>query len=121
MAEQAEPDRRGATLTRYAEIVHTALIEMRGTTSPRLVLELLCARMLLPDAATDSAALLQRIERLERRVSAATAVAVRGAGPVDGAGGDAARPRDRACAAEGRGSAAEGRGGPPSARAAPTG
>jgi DNA polymerase III subunit gamma/tau len=61
----------GATLTRYAEIVHTALIEMRGTTSPRLVLELLCARMQLPDAATDSASLLQRIERLERRQSIA--------------------------------------------------
>ena len=57
----------GATLVRNAEIVHTALIEMRGTTSPRLVLELLCARMQLPDAAADSAALLQRIERLERR------------------------------------------------------
>ncbi|HJQ42271.1 MAG TPA: DNA polymerase III subunit gamma and tau [Jatrophihabitantaceae bacterium] len=57
----------GATLTRYAEIVHTALIEMRGTTAPRLVLELLCARMQLPDAASDSAAMLQRIERLERR------------------------------------------------------
>jgi DNA polymerase III subunit gamma/tau len=66
MAEQAA--RIGvATLTRYAEIVHAALIEMRGTTSPRLVLELLCARMQLPDAAADSAALLQRIERLERR------------------------------------------------------
>ena len=69
MADQAQ--RIGAaTLTRYAEIVHTALIEMRGTTSPRLVLELLCARMQLPDAATDSAALLQRIERVERRLSA---------------------------------------------------
>ncbi|MEP7020417.1 MAG: DNA polymerase III subunit gamma/tau, partial [Pseudonocardiales bacterium] len=61
----------GGTVTRYAEIVHTALIEMRGTTSPRLVLELLCARMQLPDAATDSAALLQRLERLERRYTAA--------------------------------------------------
>ncbi len=60
-----------ATLTRYAEIVHTALLEMRGTTSPRLVLELLCARMQLPDAAADTAALLQRLERLERRASAA--------------------------------------------------
>jgi DNA polymerase-3 subunit gamma/tau len=60
----------GATLTRYAEIVHTALLEMRGTTSPRLVLELLCARMLLPDATSDAAALLQRIERLERRAGA---------------------------------------------------
>ncbi len=56
----------GATVTRYAEIVHNALIEMRGTTSPRLVLELLCARMQLPDASTDAAALLQRVERLER-------------------------------------------------------
>jgi DNA polymerase-3 subunit gamma/tau len=59
----------GGTLTRYAEIVHTALLEMRGTTSPRLVLELLCARMQLPDASTDSAALLQRLERLERRAT----------------------------------------------------
>jgi DNA polymerase-3 subunit gamma/tau len=60
----------GATVTRYAEIVHTALIEMRGTTSPRLVLELLCARMQLPDASADAAALLQRLERLERRATA---------------------------------------------------
>jgi DNA polymerase-3 subunit gamma/tau len=59
----------GATLTRYAEIVHTALLEMRGTTSPRLVLELLCARMQLPDASSDSAAILQRLERLERRLT----------------------------------------------------
>jgi DNA polymerase-3 subunit gamma/tau len=59
-----------ATLTRCAEIVHTALIEMRGTTSPRLVLELLCARMLLPDASSDAAALLHRLERLERRITA---------------------------------------------------
>ncbi len=66
MVDQAA--RLGAgTLTRYAEIVHTALLEMRGTTSPRLVLELLCARMLLPDASADAAALLQRLERLERR------------------------------------------------------
>jgi DNA polymerase-3 subunit gamma/tau len=64
-----------ATLTRHAEIVHTALIEMRGTTAPRLVLELLCARMLLPDAAADSAAILQRLERLERRLGAAGAPA----------------------------------------------
>ncbi len=61
----------GATLARFAEIVHTALIEMRGTTAPRLVLELLCARMMLPDASTDAAAVLQRVERLERRLTAA--------------------------------------------------
>jgi DNA polymerase-3 subunit gamma/tau len=63
-----------ATLTRYAEIVHTGLVDMRGATAPRLLLELLCARMLLPgavptDAAAESA-VLQRLERMERRVSA---------------------------------------------------
>ncbi len=64
------------TLTRYAEIVHTALLEMRGTTSPRLVLELLCARMLLPDASADAAAVLQRLERLERRTTLSDAATV---------------------------------------------
>ncbi|WP_073389466.1 DNA polymerase III subunit gamma and tau [Jatrophihabitans endophyticus] len=64
----------GAALTRFAEIVHTSLVETRGTTSPRLALELLCARMMLPDAASDSAALLQRLEALERRMTAGAAV-----------------------------------------------
>ncbi|SDJ53250.1 DNA polymerase III, tau subunit [Frankineae bacterium MT45] len=74
MGKQAE--RIGAaSLARYAEIVHNALIEMRGTTSARLVLELLCARMLLPDASADSAALLQRLERIERRFDAAPVAA----------------------------------------------
>ncbi len=56
-----------ASLVRFADITHTTLTDMRGTTSPRLMLELLSARMLLPDASADSAALLQRLERLERR------------------------------------------------------
>ncbi|MEY1677602.1 DNA polymerase III subunit gamma and tau [Gordonia sp. ABKF26] len=54
-----------ASLTRFAEIVHNALGEMRGTTSPRLLLEVMCARMLLPAVSADDAALLQRLERLE--------------------------------------------------------
>jgi len=57
-----------ASLTRFAEIVHDALGEMRGTTSPRLLLEVMCARMLLPAASADDAALLQRLERLESGV-----------------------------------------------------
>jgi DNA polymerase-3 subunit gamma/tau len=56
-----------ASGVRYAEILHAALVEMRGTTAPRLVLELVCARMPPADASADSAALLQRLERLERR------------------------------------------------------
>ncbi|GLY68687.1 DNA polymerase III subunit gamma and tau [Amycolatopsis taiwanensis] len=70
MTEQA--GRLGlGTLTRYAEIVHNGLLEMRGATAPRLLLELLCARMMLPSVSTDQAALLQRLEQLERRPSAA--------------------------------------------------
>ncbi|MEO9329087.1 DNA polymerase III subunit gamma and tau [Gordonia aurantiaca] len=63
---QAQISRLGpASLTRFAEIVHDALGEMRGTTSPRLLLEVMCARMLLPEVSSDDAALLQRLERLE--------------------------------------------------------
>jgi DNA polymerase-3 subunit gamma/tau len=44
---------------------------MRGATAPRLLLELLCARMLLPSVSDDESALLQRLERLERRSTVA--------------------------------------------------
>jgi len=72
MVEQAA--RLGpATLARYGEIVHTGLTEMRGATAPRLLLELLCARMLLPAASGAEPALLERIERMERRISIAPA------------------------------------------------
>ena len=65
MARQAE--RFGqAGLTRAAEIVSTGLDQMRGATSPRLLLELTCAQVLLPAAATDEKSLLARLERLER-------------------------------------------------------
>jgi len=55
-----------AELTRAAEILNAGLIEMRGAASPRLLLELMCARILLPGAAQGEAALLTRLERLER-------------------------------------------------------
>ena len=54
-----------AGLTRAAEIVSTGLDQMRGATSPRLLLELMCAQVLLPAAATDEKSLLARLERLE--------------------------------------------------------
>ncbi|GGM15778.1 DNA polymerase III subunit gamma and tau [Dactylosporangium sucinum] len=59
-----------ATLSRLADIVHNGLTEMRGTTAPRLLLELITARMLLPGADDSSSALLQRLERMERRLMA---------------------------------------------------
>jgi DNA polymerase-3 subunit gamma/tau len=61
-----------ATASRLAEVVHAGLVEMRGTTSPRLLLELVCARALLPGADDGQAATLQRLERLERRFSIAS-------------------------------------------------
>jgi DNA polymerase-3 subunit gamma/tau len=60
-----------ATLSRMADTVHEGLTEMRGTTAPRLLLELVCARMLLPAVDGSAAATLQRLERLERRMSIA--------------------------------------------------
>ena len=65
-----------ATLARYGEIVHAGLTEMRGATAPRLLLELLCARMLLPAATTTDAGLLERLERIERRNAIAPGPAV---------------------------------------------
>ncbi len=70
MAEQAGK-LGAATLSRYSEIVHNGLTEMRGATAPRLLLELLCARMLLPAASTADSALLERLERMERRIAIA--------------------------------------------------
>ncbi|MDA3658838.1 DNA polymerase III subunits gamma/tau [Mycobacterium xenopi] len=57
-----------ATLTRYAEVVQAGLGEMRGATAPRLLLEVICARMLLPSASDTESALLQRLERIENRL-----------------------------------------------------
>ncbi|WP_324650356.1 DNA polymerase III subunit gamma and tau [Georgenia sp. H159] len=55
-----------AELSRAGDLVNDALTEMSGATSPRLQLELMCARLLLPgadDAARGHAARLDRIER----------------------------------------------------------
>ncbi len=65
MAEQA--GRFGqAQLTRAAEVLSESLVQMRGATAPRLLLELTCAQVLLPGASADQSALLARLERLER-------------------------------------------------------
>ncbi|HWC36166.1 MAG TPA: DNA polymerase III subunit gamma and tau [Mycobacteriales bacterium] len=59
-----------AALSHAADVMATALVDMRGTTSPRLVLELACARVLLPAASDDTAALLARLDRMEKRLAA---------------------------------------------------
>ncbi|MGI5503594.1 DNA polymerase III subunit gamma and tau [Lentzea sp. CA-135723] len=100
MAAQAE--RIGpAALTRYAEIVHQGLVDMRGATAPRLLLELLVSRMLLPSVSQSEAALLQRLEQLERRPPATIAAATGEAPPSGAAPVSAAAPVSSAAPATG--------------------
>lgn len=56
----------GAELSRAADLVNEGLTEMRGATSPRLQLELICARVLLPAAYDDARSVMSRLDRLER-------------------------------------------------------
>ncbi|MGW1121824.1 DNA polymerase III subunit gamma and tau [Streptomyces tanashiensis] len=62
-----------AELSRAADLVNTGLTEMRGATSPRLQLELICARVLLPAAFDDERSVQARLDRLERGAAAAPA------------------------------------------------
>ncbi len=55
-------------LSRAAEVIATGLTDMRGTTAPRLHLELMCSRVLLPGADVEERGLNARMDRLERRV-----------------------------------------------------
>ncbi|MEP6631006.1 MAG: DNA polymerase III subunit gamma and tau [Lapillicoccus sp.] len=54
-------------LSRAADIVNAGLTEMTGATAPRMQLELICARILLP-AASGSSGYAARLDRLERRL-----------------------------------------------------
>ncbi|MGW1837048.1 DNA polymerase III subunit gamma and tau [Streptomyces sp. NPDC002067] len=85
-----------AELSRAADLVNTGLTEMRGATSPRLQLELICARVLLPAAYDDERSVQSRLDRLERGVGSAglaagggAAFAGGGAPVIDGGGGPA--------------------------------
>ncbi|NEC92381.1 DNA polymerase III subunit gamma and tau, partial [Streptomyces sp. SID12501] len=71
-----------AELSRAADLVNDGLTEMRGATSPRLQLELICARVLLPAAYGDERSVMARLDKLERGVnfSGGPAVGMGGAG-----------------------------------------
>ncbi|HEY6793100.1 MAG TPA: DNA polymerase III subunit gamma and tau [Kineosporiaceae bacterium] len=57
-----------AELSRAADVVNTALTEMTGATSPRLQLELLVARLLLPGSEESERGLRARVDRIEKRI-----------------------------------------------------
>ena len=67
-------------LTRAAEVIAKGLTDMRGTTAPRLHLELMCARVLLPGADVDDRGIHARLDRVEKRLG------------MTGAGGDGPPP-----------------------------
>jgi DNA polymerase-3 subunit gamma/tau len=87
----------GVELSRAADLVATGLTDMRGATAPRLLLELVCARVLLPGADHSTDGLLARLDRLERRVAISGAPAtvnpqVAPPPPVVSAAGDTVTP-----------------------------
>lgn len=106
-----------AELSRAADLVNEGLTEMRGATSPRLQVELICARVLLPAAFDDERSLQARLDRLERGASFATSGPGPAAGYVPGPEAMAHAPAPQAPAV-GAGPAAGPGGGPAAARAA---
>lgn len=106
-----------AELGRAADLVNEGLTEMRGAHSPRLQLELICARVLLPAAYGDERSVMARLDRIERGVNySAGPAGMPTAGYVpgpEGHGGAAAAPVQA-----GGGGAVPPGGGPAAARAA---
>jgi DNA polymerase-3 subunit gamma/tau len=65
-----------ANVSRSADIAADGLTQMRGATAPRLILELICGRMLLPGGDNSESGMLSRIERLERVENISTPASV---------------------------------------------
>ena len=66
-----------ANLSRAADIAAEGLTQMRGATAPRLMLELICGRILLPIGDSSESGMLSRIERLERAENLAPMTSIR--------------------------------------------
>ncbi len=86
-------------LSRAADIVNTGLTEMTGATAPRLQLELICARILLP-AASGEQGYGARLDRIERRLEVGGVAGATAGGPAVAATsyvhGEAQRPQQGA-------------------------
>lgn len=69
---RAQASRFGpAEITRAADIVSGALKEFRGATAPRIMLELMAMRILLPSGDDSNEGINARLERVERRLDIA--------------------------------------------------
>ena len=71
-----------ANLSRAADLAAEGLTQMRGATAPRLILELICGRILLPIGDSSESGMLSRIERLERAENLAPMTTVHSPAPV---------------------------------------
>ncbi|MFE0443699.1 DNA polymerase III subunit gamma and tau [Streptomyces fungicidicus] len=71
-----------AELSRAADLVNQGLTEMRGAHAPRLQLELICARVLLPAAYGDERSVMARLDRVERGVNFSAGGAAAGTPPM---------------------------------------
>jgi DNA polymerase-3 subunit gamma/tau len=81
-----------ANLSRAADIAAEGLTQMRGATAPRLILELICGRILLPIGDNSEAGMLSRIERLERAENIAPLTTA----PVASASARTVEPKEKA-------------------------
>jgi len=71
-----------ANLSRAADLAAEGLTQMRGATAPRLILELICGRILLPIGDSSESGMLSRIERLERAENLAPMTTVHSPAPI---------------------------------------
>lgn len=97
-----------ASLTHAAEVVSETLNAMSGATSPKLQLELMCAKVLVPAADETETGSLARIERLERRIG------------VGGGAGSASAPASSPAAGSAAPAAAAAASAPAASSAVPT-
>lgn len=73
----------GATeLSRAADVVSAALGDLKGATAPRLQLELMAARLLLPAADDSQQGLGARIDQLERHLASAAVISSTASSPT---------------------------------------
>ncbi len=103
-----------AELSRAADIVNEGLTEMRGAHAPRLQLELICARVLLPAAYGDERSVMARLDRIERGVQFSAGAGAPAMGYVPGPeahAGPGGGPAAARAAVRGQGAGAPG-GGP---------
>ncbi|MBH0024909.1 DNA polymerase III subunit gamma and tau [Salinibacterium sp. SWN248] len=99
MAQQAHT-LGAAELSRAADVINAALSEMTGATSPRLHLELMIARILVPASDNTQRGALARVERLERRIGIEGDAPIAAAPAASAAPSRAAAPASAAAPAE---------------------